>query len=271
MTQANPQKQKTPGRIKFDVRDAIAHITISNPDRYNAMSLTMWRQLNDYVLQADQDPGIRLLVLRGEGEKAFVSGADISEFETLRNSTEQVEAYGAAVKQAQHALSACGKPVMAAIRGVCMGGGIGLALACDLRFCTQGSRFRMPAAKMGLGYDLAGIRRTVNVLGAARTAEIFYTARDFYGPDAERMGMVQRSFEDGAFEEEIQAIATQIANNAPLTIRAAKLAIRNVLGDPEVQDEARIGQAIQDCFDSNDYKEGQQAFKEKRPPVFTGT
>lgn len=259
------------GRLVLDVLDGVARITISNPARYNAMSLGMWRQLAQLAQRAQVDPGVRVLMLQGDGDRAFVSGADISEFESLRNSKEQVQAYGAAVHHAQEALSQCAKPVVAAIRGICMGGGIGLALACDLRYCTDDSRFRMPAAKLGLGYDLAGIRRAVHMLGAAATAEMFFTAKDFNGAQAERMGMVHRSFRSEVFEDEVAALAGAIAGNAPLTIRAAKLAIRHAIGDPAAEDETAINQAIQDCFDSNDYKEGQQAFKSRRPPQFSGT
>lgn len=268
---AQTRNAPSAGRLMLDVLDGVARITISNPARYNAMSLGMWRQLAQLAQRAQEDPAVRVLVLQGDGDHAFVSGADISEFESLRNSKEQVQAYGAAVHHAQEALGQCAKPVVAAIRGICMGGGIGLALACDLRYCTDDSRFRMPAARLGLGYDLAGIRRAVHMLGPATAAEIFFTAKDFNGTEAERVGMVHRSFHSKMFADELAALTGAIAGNAPLTIRAAKLAIRHVLGDAAAQDEAVINQAIQDCFDSNDYKEGQQAFKSRCPPRFSGT
>lgn len=151
-----------------------------------------------------------------------------------------------------------------------MGGGIGLALACDLRYSNHKARFRMPAAKMGLGYDLDGIQRAVDVLGAARTADLFFTARDVDGLEAARIGLVHQSFPDDEFDRELKAIASGIAANAPLTLHAVKMALRHALGDPSLQDAGIVAQAIQACFDSTDYKEGQKAFREKRPPRFRG-
>lgn len=257
-------------RVYVEKREGVARIYLSNPDRYNAMSLSMWRELARLIQDADADPAVRVLLLMGAGEKAFVSGADISEFALLRDTPAQVEQYAEAVKAAQQGLSACGKPVIAGIRGICMGGGIGLALACDLRYANQNARFRMPAAKMGLGYDLEGIQRAVDVLGAARTADLFFTARDLDGLEAERIGLVHKSFADAQFSQELEAIASGIAANAPLTLHAVKLALRHALNDPSTRDAATVNQAIQACFDSTDYKEGQQAFREKRPPKFCG-
>jgi enoyl-CoA hydratase/carnithine racemase len=151
-----------------------------------------------------------------------------------------------------------------------MGGGIGLALACDLRYCADDTRFRMPAARLGLGYDVEGIRRAVDVIGAARTADIFFTARQFDGREAQRIGMVHQSFKPEALSAALETIVAEIALNAPLTLNAAKLALRHVLNDPEAQDLERIDKAINACFTSNDYKEGQQAFREKRQPKFSG-
>lgn len=259
-----------PGTVTLDISQGIARLTIHNPARYNAMSLAMWQRLAALTRQADRDPGVRLLVLEGSGDKAFVSGADISEFGAVRNSPDAVARYGAAVSAAQQGLTACSKPVVAAIRGICMGGGIGLALACDLRYCTDDARFRMPAARLGLGYDVAGIRRAVDVLGLAHATEIFFSAKDFDGAEAQRIGMVQSCIPGPAFSSAVQEIATRIAGNAPLTLRAAKLAFRHVIDDPLARDAATVEQAIQACFDSADYQEGQQAFQEKRPPRFTG-
>lgn len=259
-----------PGEVRLQIRDGVAHIELHNPHRYNAMSLAMWRGLADIVAALENDTSARVLLLRGAGSKAFVSGADISEFGELRNSPEQVAAYGAAVHAAQYALSACSKPVVACIHGVCMGGGIGLALACDLRYCADDARFRMPAARLGLGYDLDGTRRMADIVGPARTAEMIFTARTFDGREAERIGLVHKSHAPAQLDEEVARIVADVALNAPLTLKAAKLSIRHLLGDPAARDTAEIERATQACFDSNDYKEGQQAFREKRPPRFTG-
>lgn len=261
-----------PGKIvyEFDETTGIARLVISNVSRYNAMSLSMWESLHKHVKDAEGSPDVRVLVLIGDGEKAFISGADISEFAHLRNSPEQVKRYAEAVDTAQQSLANSSKPVIAAIRGVCMGGGIGLALASDLRYCSASSKFRMPAAKMGLGYDRHGLARAVAVLGAARATDIFFTARTFDGKEAARIGMVHDAFDDDRFDDEIQAIASAIAGNAPLTLRAAKLAIRLAIGDPGITDVSDVDRAVQACFDSTDYQEGQAAFREKRAPRFTG-
>jgi enoyl-CoA hydratase/carnithine racemase len=248
----------------------VARIYLSNPQRYNAMSLSMWRELARLTLDAENDPDVRVLLLQGAGDKAFVSGADISEFKQVRDNPEQVAQYGAAVHDAQYALSSSNKPVIAGIHGVCMGGGIGLALSCDLRYCADNTRFRMPAARLGLGYDLVGMRHTISVIGAAATADMFFTARIFDGREAERVGMVHKSFAAADLPAELDKMAAEVALNAPLTMRAAKLALRYTMGDPKVQDEHIVHGAIQACFDSEDYKEGQKAFREKRPPRFRG-
>lgn len=258
------------GHAYMEKSAGVARIYLSNPSRYNAMSLSMWHELARLTMDAQQDADVRVLLLMGAGDKAFVSGADISEFEHQRGSPEQVAQYGAAVHDAQHALSTCSKPVIAGIQGVCMGGGIGLALACDLRYCADNTRFRMPAARLGLGYDVEGIRRTVDVIGAARTADIFFTARQFDGREAERIGMVHQSFKPEVLIAALETIVAEVALNAPLTLNAAKLALRHVLNDSEAQDLGVIDKAINACFTSNDYKEGQQAFREKRQPKFSG-
>lgn len=257
-------------QVDLTLTDGIARITLSNPAKYNAMSFGMWTGLGDIVESLLGRDDVRVLVLRGAGEKAFVSGADISEFETQRGSADAVDAYNKAVARAQNALTDFPLPVIAHIHGVCMGGGIGLALACDLRYCARTSRFRMPAARLGLGYGFDGIRHTVDAIGAARTAELFYTASTFDGAEAERIGLVHRAHDAEALDAEVHAVATAIAGNAPLTLRAAKMAIAHALRDPADRDAAAVDAAVDACFASADYIEGRRAFMEKRPPAFTG-
>ncbi len=258
-----------PGQVLLSIEAGVARLVLSNPARYNAMSLGMWHELARLTREADADPAVRVLLLQGDGDKAFVSGADISEFATLRDSPEQVARYADAVREAQQGLSACSKPVVALIRGVCMGGGLGLALACDLRYCADDARFRMPAARLSLGYDLDGTRRMVDILGAARASELFFTARTFDGREAARIGFVHQSYPANELAAAVGEFTTAIAANAPLTLRSAKLSVRHLLGDPAVDADA-VGAAVADCFDSQDYREGQQAFREKRAPRFTG-
>jgi len=256
--------------VRLQIQDAVARVTLSNPTRLNAMTMSMWTQLANAFDAIAEDAGVRVVVLAGDGDKAFVSGADISEFETQRNSAAQVLAYEAEGDRARDALLACSRPVIAAIRGVCVGGGLGLAGACDLRYATRSSRFRMPAARLGVGYGLEGTKRFVDVLGAARTAELFYTARMFDGDEAERIGFAHKVFADEDFDAAIEGIVTGIAANAPLPILAAKLAIREAQKDPGERDEQVVADAVKACFDSEDYKEGRRAFMEKRTPTFNG-
>jgi enoyl-CoA hydratase/carnithine racemase len=258
------------GTVELAVDGGIARVTLSNPARYNAMSLSMWIALADTIEQVDAMRDVRVVLLRGAGDKAFVSGADISEFESQRNGAESVGRYDAAVARAQNALSHSPKPVVAGISGVCMGGGIGLALACDLRYARKDARFRMPAARIGLGYGLEGMQRMVDVIGAARASDLFFTARTFDGNEAERIGLVHSAHDPVAFESALEQAVTSIAHNAPLSLYAAKLAIRAAAERRGGADAACVAEAVTRCFSSADYREGRQAFMEKRAPRFTG-
>jgi enoyl-CoA hydratase/carnithine racemase len=258
------------GYLNTNESDGVMTIEICNATRFNAMSLSMWEHLADVVLQAEQSTSVRAIVLTGSGDRAFVSGADISEFGHLRNDPAQVARYDRAVSTAQRALSEVRHPTIAVIRGICMGGGMGLSLACDLRYCTDDSRFRMPAAKLGLGYARDGIKRMREVLGSARSAELFMTARTFDGIEAARMGIVQEVFPRADFDTIVAQRIAAIAGNAPLTIQAAKLALRHLAGGNHAPSAEAVDAATGACFLSHDYQEGQLAFREKRPPVFTG-
>ena len=254
------------GRIDLVVQGHVAQVTIDDVSRHNAMSLSMWTSLLAAFDEIDRSPEIRVCVLRGAGEKSFVSGANISEFETQRNSEASVAHYNDMVKRTQQAIFRCRVPVIAAISGICYGGGLGLALSCDMRYAAPHSRFRMPAARLGLGYDIDNMKNILNNLGPQATAEAFYTARVYDAPSAQAMGMVLAVVED-VFSH-CTALAQEIATNAPLTIQAAKKTLV-ALADDE-KDMMSVKTTIDACFKSTDYAEGRLAFAQKRSPLFTG-
>ena len=245
-------------------------VTFNNPERHNAVSLDMWeatkRILDDFA--ADND--IRVVVLTGAGGKAFVSGADISRFEKERSNEEAVAHYNKVVEKSYAAFHEFPKPVIAMIRGYCIGGGMGLATCCDIRIATEGSKFAVPAAKLGLGYAYPGLKRLVDVVGPSFAMEIFYTARQFTAAEALAMGLVNRVVPDGELENYVQKYADTIAGNAPLTIKAVKAVVSEMMKDEKTRDLKRAQAAVDACFKSKDYEEGRKAFMEKRKPVFTG-
>lgn len=265
-TEVDGARQK--GEVLHAIDGHVATITLRNEGRYNAMSLNMWRALAQTLQQLRQDETVRAVVLRGDGDKAFVSGADISEFGAQRSNDAAVQAYDEAVRAAQDGIIHFQRPVIAAISGFCYGGGIGLALACDLRYCAPNARFRMPAARLGLGYAHDGAKRMVDILGVARAAELFYAAPVCDAAQAATLGLVNAVHED-VFGY-ANALAADIASNAPLTVAVAKLAFNTVLaGSPPAQ-VAVVDAAVRACFGSSDYAEGRAAFAEKRLPRFTG-
>lgn len=256
------------GAVLHTIEGQVATVVLANEARMNAMSLSMWRELAALLETLRQSPDVRVLVLRGEGERAFVSGADISEFGANRTDPAGVAAYDRAVDEAQSALAGFPKPVIAAISGVCYGGGLGLALSCDIRYGAPNARFRMPAARLGLGYALKGVQRMVDVLGASNASDLFYTARVCDAAEAQRIGLLN-AIADDVFSHAAEA-AAQIAANAPLTIAAAKLALQAVLSGRCDAAADEVARAVQACFESSDYIEGREAFTQKRPPRFTG-
>lgn len=249
---------------------ALGWIVFSNPARHNAVTYEMWRALPTALAAFDSDPDVRAVVMTGEGERAFVAGADISQFDAMRSSAEAQAQYDAAVEAAYEAPARCAKPVIAKIRGICMGGGLGLAAGCDVRLAAADAVFRMPAARLGLGYHYAGLKRFVDVMGVANTADVFLSARKFDAAEALRMGFVSRVIPLDEFDREVAAYAALVAENAPLTLAAAKRALREIVSDPDKRDLRALVGMVDACFASDDYREGRRAFAEKRAPVFKG-
>ena len=246
----------------------IARLVFSNPPKFNAISFDMWSDLPKRFKELEADPAIRVIILEGEGEKAFAAGADISKFADRQQERDMQKVHEKAVEQGYLAAPACTKPVIAKIRGVCMGGGLGMAVSCDLRFCSDDARFRMPAARLGIGYNLAGVRRFIQTIGVQNTFDIFYTARIFNAADAQRMGLVMQSVPADQLDRVVDEYAARVANNAPLSIRSLKLCVTESFKDKELRDMDAISQAILDCAASTDHAEGARAFMEKREPVF---
>ena len=256
--------------IRYESAGPLARITLANAARHNAMTLQMWQSLPDMIAKAVADDSVRVIVLTGEGEKAFCAGADISEFGTARSSSEAVAIYNAAVAEANAALANAAKPTVALIRGICFGGGFGLAMSCDLRLATEDSRFRIPAAKVGLSYGYAGVEALVRRIGMAGVAELLLSARIFDAADALRYQIIHRLWPRTDFEEKAGAYLTEMGGNAPLTLQAVKRALVE-LARPEMERDPAAAEAlVAKCFESLDYQEGQRAFLEKRPPVFRG-
>jgi enoyl-CoA hydratase/carnithine racemase len=214
---------------------------------------------------------VRVLVLAGAGGKAFVSGADVSKFESERGSEEAVQNYNAATERVYTKLAGFPKPTIAQIDGFCVGGGVAIATCCDLRYCGQGSQFAIPAARLGLGYGFSGVRRLASLTGPSFTKEIFFTARRFSAAEVHAVGLVNAVLPDGEVEAHVERTAAMIAENAPMTVAQIKATVGEILKDPGERDLAAIDAMVRACFGSRDYIEGRRAFLEKRKPQFTGS
>jgi enoyl-CoA hydratase len=248
----------------------VGHLIFNNPERRNAVSLDMWQAAADVLDDFVKDEAIRVVVLSGAGGKAFVSGADISKFEDERSNEEAIARYNAAVERANATVYEFPKPTIAMIQGYCIGGGLGLALCCDLRICSEDSRFAVPAAKLGLGYAYPGLKRLVDVVGPSFAKEIFYTARQFDAREAFAMGLVNRVLPGTELDKFVKDCADTIGANAPLTIAAVKFIVNETVRDADKRDLSRCAEMVKRCFASQDYIEGRRAFMEKRKPVFSG-
>jgi enoyl-CoA hydratase len=249
---------------------AIGWMIFNNPERRNALSLDMWQAMPVILEHFERDPDVRVVVLKGAGDKAFVSGADISQFEKQRSSAESIAQYDKIAEVANAKLQDYRKPVIAMIHGFCIGGGVGVALHCDLRIAADSARFGVPAARLGLGYRWAGVKKLVDLVGPSFAKEIFFTARHFSAAEALAMGLINRAVPEAELESYVRNYCALIAENAPLTMEAVK-GVVGELAKPGAQiDRAHCEALVARCFDSQDYIEGRRAFMEKRRPVFSG-
>jgi len=257
-------------KLLVDVDDGIARVTFNNPAKRNALSVEMRAALPKLLQSLQDDPAVRVLVLTGAGTEAFISGADISEFGQRRTSPEARAEYDREAAESGRAWLAFEKPVLAMIRGFCMGGGLLTALQADVRIASEDAQFGVPAARLGLGYGYGGVEALAQVVGPAWTAEILFSARRLSAAEALAIGLVNRAVPGERLEAEVLDLARAIRDNAPLTVAACKAALRESRRDPAKRDLARVARMVEACFRSDDYEEGQRAFAEKRRPKFSG-
>lgn len=256
--------------VIVEKKGAAGWITFNDPARHNAMSLDMWAAVEPALAEFGKDDDIKVVIVTGAGGKAFVSGANISQFDKLRTSADAVAEYERVAEGAQQALYEFAKPTIARVQGYCIGGGLNLSLCCDIRIASEGSSFSLPAGRLGLGYRFTAIRNLVTVVGAANALDIFLSARRFGAQEAKQMGLVHFVEADDKFDAFVEDYAAKITANAPLTLRTGKTMIREFQKLPAGSDLEHMREIVLKCFASEDYQEGKRAFAEKRSPVFKG-
>jgi enoyl-CoA hydratase/carnithine racemase len=250
--------------------DSLAWVTVNRPAAHNALNTEVWAGLASAFTALADDADVRVIILRGAGERAFISGADISEFRSLRADAGAAVEYDRLSGHAWLAIGAAPQPVIAMVNGLCFGGGVAVALACDLRFAADSARFAVPATRLGLSYPMESIEQLVHVVGPAHAADILLSARALDAEEALRIGLVNRVAPAAELEATTRTYALAIAAGAPLTVAAHKRAIRESLRPVAERDVAALRENMRRCFDSEDYQEGIAAFLEKRAPRFRG-
>jgi enoyl-CoA hydratase len=257
------------GKMLAQVADGIGTVTFNQPDKHNAMSVAMWDGLVAILASFAEQPDVRVVVMIGAGEKAFVSGADISEFDAKRADSDAQRDYDRLTSGGRAKLAAFPKPLIACIRGWCLGGGLGIAMQADLRIASSDSVFGIPAARLGIAYGAGMTEALISLVGPAHARMLLYSARRIDAAEATRIGLVNQTVPTESLETTVYDLARTIAQNAPLSIAAAKMITGQVMRGA-ARDLAAIDQAVAACFDSADYREGRRAFAEKRPARFEG-
>jgi enoyl-CoA hydratase/carnithine racemase len=267
---APAQKSYADGKILKDITDGVGVVTFNNPDKRNAMSLDMWEGLGHALTELRDDETVRVVILVGAGDKAFVSGADISQFEKTRHNAAASEEYSKKSAAQRALLANYPKPTISCIRGFCLGGGMQVAMLTDIRIAAQDSQFGIPAAKLGIAYGYDGLRHLVSLVGPSWARLIMYTGMKIDSAEALRIGLVDRVVPNEELRGATMEIARTISSNAPLAVQAAKITIAQVLKDPAERDMEAIKKIGTACMDSEDFREGRRAFMEKRKPKFSG-
>lgn len=260
----------TTDRVRAWTEGSILHVRFNNPARHNALSVDMWEAVPPLLAQAERDPAMRLVVFSGAGEKAFVSGADISQFEDMRAAREAVARYEEMAETALMAIYNCKVPTLACIQGFCIGGGVNVAISCDIRIAASNAVFSVPAARLGLGYRYSAMKNLVDLIGPGAAKDLFFTARKIDANEAKALGLVSRVCQPADMPTLLAEYTQALADNAPLTIRAGKAITAEILKPSPDLDFGLCQRLIQGCFASEDYAEGRKAFMEKRRPVFRG-
>jgi enoyl-CoA hydratase/carnithine racemase len=264
------EKSFADGKILKTNSDGVGVLTFNNPEKRNAMSLEMWEGVGQVLTEFSEDDAVRVVILVGAGDKAFVSGADISQFEKTRHNAAASEEYSKKSDAQRALLGSFPKPTISCIRGFCLGGGMQVAMLTDMRIAAEDSQFGIPAAKLGIAYGYDGLRNLVSLVGPSWARLIMYTGMRIDSKEALRIGLVDRVIPTNELWGATMEIARTISENAPLAIKAAKITIAQVLKDPAERDMAAIKQIGVDCMDSEDFREGRRAFMEKRKPQFKG-
>jgi enoyl-CoA hydratase len=270
LTSNAPPREYADGKMLAAKDGGIGFITFNQPEKRNAMSVEMWQGLAEILDDFRDDPAVRVVIMTGAGGKAFVSGADISQFEKRRANADAQEEYARLTSGGRARLANFPKPSIAAIQGFCLGGGLAIAMQADLRIASANSQFGIPAARLGIAYAFDGLRTLVQLVGPAHARMILYTGTRIGAEEAARIGLINKVVPEESLADTVLELARTIAGNAPLSIAANKLCIDNILKDPADRDFDAIARAGRTCLDSADYREGRTAFMEKRQPRFQG-